>query len=108
MINQIFLKNRYPIQFIQVKFFKTCCKTTVLLYFVVFQTKELCREHAKGWRVHPLHDNLIVVINDRNTAVFCKENGVLLTPPYLLSSALAHEMAHSFSIGHSYSDQRKK
>uniref|UniRef100_A0A914X7S6 Uncharacterized protein n=2 Tax=Plectus sambesii TaxID=2011161 RepID=A0A914X7S6_9BILA len=72
-----------------------------------YKTKELCIAVARNQGAS-LHERKITIINDDHTAVFCKENGVLLTPKFLMSSALAHEMTHSFFVGHSYSDKNIK
>lgn len=45
------------------------------------------------------------MINEGSFAIFCDEKGILLTPNYTMTSALAHEMVHSLHIGHSYSDR---
>ncbi|KAF7627176.1 hypothetical protein Mgra_00009539 [Meloidogyne graminicola] len=67
--------------------------------------KDLCyAEAVKNGSV--LHRQKITIINAGTAAVFDKKNGVLLTPQLVFSSVLAHEMVHSFFIGHSYSDSK--
>lgn len=75
-----------------------------------FKTKELCvnegiRHFSLSVKPGP---NIITIINDETTALFCKESGVLITPRFTLTAALTHEMVHSFHIGHSFSDQQVK
>lgn len=55
-----------------------------------------------------LHNQKITIINAEHNAVYGKRFGVLLTPKLIFSSVLAHEMVHSFYIGHSYSDRNIK
>lgn len=75
-----------------------------------FKSKELCV--SQGITTFRLNikpgPNVITVINDEVTALFCKESGVLVTPRFILTAALTHEMVHSLHIGHSFSDQPVK
>lgn len=50
----------------------------------------------------------ITILNAENNALYDKNYGVLITPNLIFSSVLAHEMVHSFHIGHSYSDRNVK
>ncbi|KAK0394610.1 hypothetical protein QR680_000833 [Steinernema hermaphroditum] len=71
------------------------------------KAKELCVAHAEQQGA-ALQKQKITVVNAEHTAVYGKKHGVLLTPRLIFSSVLAHEMVHSFFIGHSYSDRPVK
>uniref|UniRef100_A0A915CAR3 Uncharacterized protein n=1 Tax=Parascaris univalens TaxID=6257 RepID=A0A915CAR3_PARUN len=71
------------------------------------KTKELCVELALR-SGETLHNQKITIVNAEHNAVYGKRFGVLLTPKLIFSSVLAHEMVHSFYIGHSYSDRNIK
>ncbi|TMS34109.1 hypothetical protein L596_001759 [Steinernema carpocapsae] len=71
------------------------------------KAKELCVAHAEQQGA-ALFRQKITVVNAEHTAVYGKKHGVLLTPRLIFSSVLAHEMVHSFFIGHSYSDRPLK
>ncbi|CAI5441742.1 unnamed protein product [Caenorhabditis angaria] len=76
--------------------------------FALFdKAKQLCISYAEQ-QGYILHRQKITVINAEQTAVYGKDNGVLLTPKLIFTSVLAHEMIHSMNIGHSYSDRNKK
>ncbi|CAJ0932336.1 unnamed protein product, partial [Mesorhabditis belari] len=68
------------------------------------KAKEVCINFAKE-NDFGMHRQKITVINQEQTAIYGKSNGVLLTPNLIFSSVLAHEMVHSMNIGHSYSDR---
>ncbi|OZC12049.1 hypothetical protein X798_01230 [Onchocerca flexuosa] len=74
------------------------------LFFV--KAKQLCVEFAA--RKTKLNKRKITILNAEHGAMYGKENGVLITPRLSFNSVLAHEMVHSFHIGHSYSDRKIK
>lgn len=77
---------------------------------IYVKTKQICYQYAVGILKidvpNPRH--LITVVNDEDTAVFCLAFGVLVTPRFMMTAAVVHEMAHSFNLGHSYSDVNTK
>uniref|UniRef100_A0A8R1XL98 Metalloendopeptidase n=1 Tax=Onchocerca volvulus TaxID=6282 RepID=A0A8R1XL98_ONCVO len=72
------------------------------LFFI--KAKQLCVEFAA--RKTKLNKRKITILNAEHGAMYGKEDGVLITPRLSFSSVLAHEMVHSFHIGHSYSDRK--
>uniref|UniRef100_A0A0N5ARK0 Sporozoite invasion-associated protein 1 n=1 Tax=Syphacia muris TaxID=451379 RepID=A0A0N5ARK0_9BILA len=74
-------------------------------YFALYdKIKQLCINAAENAGEY-LYNRKITVINAEHNAVYGKKYGILITPKFIFTSALVHEMVHSFFIGHSYSDR---
>uniref|UniRef100_A0A915PH35 Uncharacterized protein n=1 Tax=Setaria digitata TaxID=48799 RepID=A0A915PH35_9BILA len=68
------------------------------------KASELCVKFAT--RMTRLNEKKITILNAKHGAMYDKKSGVLITPPLSFNSVMAHEMVHSFHIGHSYSDRQ--
>ncbi|KFD57873.1 hypothetical protein M514_01106 [Trichuris suis] len=75
---------------------------------MALKTKDLCVEYA--FRRHGFlpSSKVVTFVDGLRTALFCPIRGILLSPQFFMSTALTHEITHSFHIGHSFSDRKVK
>ncbi|VDO94320.1 unnamed protein product [Soboliphyme baturini] len=72
------------------------------------KTKELCTMFARFYFGIKLSSRAITFTNSQNIALFCRQRGILISTSYFMTSALTHEMCHSFHVGHSFSNRNVK